>query len=87
MTPDPQRDPDAAEVLACLDEMRCGGCDGLGVVADAAPLAGGLWVIAWQTEHATGCPGRREPVLVYAVDADRLARGDFDLPGPPGDRP
>ena len=61
MTPDPQRDPDAAEVLACLDEMHCGGCGGLGVVADAAPVAGGLWVIAWQTEHATGCLGAVSP--------------------------
>src|SRR5204863_365046 len=35
MTPDPQRDPDAAEVLACLDEMHCGGCGGLGGGGDA----------------------------------------------------
>jgi hypothetical protein len=53
----------------------------------AAPLGGALWLIAWRTEHAAGCPGRRGPVLAYGVDADRLARGDFDLPGLPGDRP
>jgi hypothetical protein len=86
LTPDPQ-DPDAAELLGCVDEMHCSGCDGLGVVIDAAPLGAALWLIAWRTEHAAGCPGGREPVLAYAVDADWLARGDFDLPGPPGDRP
>ena len=86
MTPDPL-DPDAAEVLDSLDEMHCGGCDGLGVVVDAAPVGGALWLIVWRTEHAAECAGRREPVLAYAVDADALARGDFDLPAPPGGRP
>ncbi len=84
MTPEPL-DPDAAETLACLDEMRCGQCDGLGVVVDAASLAGWLWLIAWRTAHAAGCPGRRVPERAYVVDVAALARGDFDLP--PGPRP
>ena len=86
MTPDPL-DPDAAVVLETLDETHCGRCDGLGVVVDAMPVAGALWLICWRTEHATGCPGRLAPELAYAVDIDALARGDFDLPGPPGNRP
>jgi hypothetical protein len=81
----PLEDPDAAEVLNCLDEIRCARCDGLGVVDDAMPLGGALWLIAWRTEHAASCPGAREAVLAYLVDADALARGYFDLPAPPGD--
>ena len=80
-------DPDAAGVLACLDEMRCGQCDGLGVVVDAAVIAGGLWLIAWRTEHSARCPGRRVPEVAYTVDIGALGRGDVDLPPGPGGRP
>jgi hypothetical protein len=89
MTRDPL-DPDAAVVLRCVDRMNCSRCGGLGVVVDAAPVAGGLWLICWRTEHAAGCSGRLNPEIAYTVDIDRLTRGDFDLPaqrlGRPVDR-
>ena len=84
---DPLEDPDAAEVLDNLDEMHCGRCGGLGVAVDAAPVGGALWLVCWRTEHTVACPGSRCPEMAYTVDIDALARGDFDLPGPPGDRP
>jgi hypothetical protein len=86
MMPEPL-DPEAAEVLECLDEMRCGGCEGLGVVVDAAPVAGGLWLICWRTEHAVDCPGILVPEVAYTVDIAALARGDFDLPAAPARPP
>jgi hypothetical protein len=82
MTPDPTENPDAAEVLTCLDRMNCTGCGGMGVVVDATPVAGALWLICWRTEHARSCTGRLNPEITYTVDIDALARGDFDLPSP-----
>jgi hypothetical protein len=80
MTPDPL---DRDEVVDYLDEMRCHGCGGLGVVVDAAPVTGGLWLICWRTEHVANCPGTAVPEIAYTVDLAALARGDAGLPAVP----
>jgi hypothetical protein len=77
------REPDADPRTVWGDGMYCGECGGFGVIVDAAPAGGGLWVIQWRTEHGRGCAGRRWPDRVYLVDVAALAAGDFDLPGLP----
>ena len=79
-------DGDAAEMLALLDESRCDRCHGMGVVTDAAPVAGALWLIAWRTAHAAWCSGGHVPEVAYVMDLDAIGRGDHQLPGQPEPR-
>jgi hypothetical protein len=90
--PGPRRAAGEADVSGTVDggadprlrfdtaEMLCV-CGGQGVVTDAVPLGGGLWLVEWTTEHVPGCAGNAVPVRAYLVNRAAWAAGDFTLPG------